>query len=81
MAEPATADESLDLSGEVCPYTMVKTKLALEDMEYGKVLEVTVDNAESASNVPRSLELEGHEVLNLEKSGKNWKITVKNCEQ
>jgi len=72
------ADETLDLSGEVCPYTMVKTKLALEDMDPGQILTVLVDNAESAGNVPRSLELEGHEVLGLEKSGKVWRITVRN---
>jgi len=27
--------EPLDLKGEVCPYTFVKSKLALEEMESG----------------------------------------------
>jgi TusA-related sulfurtransferase len=37
-----------------------------------------VDNGESASNVPRSLELEGHEILDLSKEGnRNWNIVVK----
>ncbi len=76
----ADIDQTLDLSGEVCPYTFVKTKLALEQMEVGEVLQVTVDNGESAGNVPRSLELEGHEVLQLEKGdGSIWKITVRNA--
>ena len=76
----ADIDQTLDLSGEVCPYTFVKTKLALEQMEVGEVLQVTVDNGESASNVPRSLELEGHEVLQLEKGdGSIWRITVRNA--
>lgn len=70
----------LDLSGEVCPYTFVKTKLALEEMEVGEILEVTVDNSESASNVPRSLELEGHEVLKLDQLGRGtWMIKVRNA--
>ncbi len=70
-------DEHLDLSGEVCPYTFVRTKLALEKLPAGAVLEVTLDNAESASNVPRSAEQEGHEVLSLEKADKAWKLTLK----
>ena len=68
-AESGVQDETLlDLTGEVCPYTFVKSKLALEDLQSGDVLQVIVDNAESASNVPRSLELEGHEIVKLVKS-------------
>jgi TusA-related sulfurtransferase len=76
--EEITVHKNLDLSGEVCPYTFVKSKLALEDMGSGQILRITVDNGESASNVPRSLELEGHEILDLSKEGnRNWNIVVK----
>jgi tRNA 2-thiouridine synthesizing protein A len=62
----------------VCPYTFVKSKLALEGMESGQILKITVDNGESASNVPRSLEMEGHEIIDLVKEGKRrWDIVVK----
>ncbi len=71
-------DRDLDLKGEVCPYTFVKSKLALEQMDTGQVLRVTVDNSESASNVPRSLEMEGHEVIKVEQvSPSVWDIVVK----
>lgn len=70
MAKNFEVDRTLDLSGEVCPYTFVNSKLELEDMEAGQVLEVIVDNAESASNVPRSLQGEGNVILALEKEGK-----------
>ena len=71
-------DRDLDLRGEVCPYTFVKSKLALEQMDTDQVLRVTVDNSESASNVPRSLELEGHEVIKVEQvSPSVWDIVVK----
>jgi tRNA 2-thiouridine synthesizing protein A len=72
-------DRELDLSGEVCPYTFVKSKLALEDLDPGQVLRVTVDNSESASNVPRSLSLEGHEIVSLDQAANTWKITVRNA--
>ena len=67
-AKEIETDLILDLSGEVCPYTFVRSKLALERLGSGEVLLVVVDNGESASNVPRSLELEGHEILKLVKS-------------
>ncbi|MFW6293533.1 MAG: sulfurtransferase TusA family protein [Spirochaetota bacterium] len=71
-------DRELDLSGEVCPYTFVKSKLALEELGSGQILRVIVDNSESASNVPKSLELEGHEIVSLDQGKGNWSITVRN---
>jgi TusA-related sulfurtransferase len=77
MAEP-TIDKELDLSNEVCPYTFMKTKLALQGMESGQHLQVRLGNSESASNVPRSIELEGHEVVSLEQPGDSeWLVVVK----
>ncbi len=73
-----SADRELDLHGEVCPYTFVRSKLALEEMAAGQVLAITVDNSESASNVPRSLSLEGHDVLAVDRlAGIGWRIAVK----
>lgn len=72
-----TVDREIDLSGDVCPYTFVKSKLALERMTSGDILRVRVDNGESAANVPRSMELEGHQVLSLDADADGWLITVK----
>ncbi|TVR04476.1 MAG: sulfurtransferase TusA family protein [Spirochaetaceae bacterium] len=78
MAEQ-TIDVELDLSGEVCPYTFIKSKMAIDALDPGKVLSVTVDNSESAGNVPRSLSGEGHEVLSVDKAGSGrWRIVVRN---
>ena len=76
--EGVRVDEELNLRGEVCPYTFVKSKLALEDLEPGQVLRVIVDNPESAENVPRSLANEGNEVLGVGPlGGEAWSILVK----
>ena len=73
-----SADETFDLKGEICPYTFVKSKLMLEMMESGQVLQVIVDNDESATNVPKSLTNEGNAVLGCEKiNDSDWMITVK----
>jgi tRNA 2-thiouridine synthesizing protein A len=73
-----SVDETFDLKGEICPYTFVKSKLMLEMMESGQVLQVVVDNDESATNVPKSLTNEGNTVLGCEKiGGTDWMITVR----
>ena len=71
-------DEMFDLKGEICPYTFVKSKLMLEMMESGQILQVIVDNDESATNVPKSLTNEGNTVLGTQRlNDTDWMITVK----
>jgi tRNA 2-thiouridine synthesizing protein A len=78
MSTEAAVDKDLNLQGEVCPYTFVKSKLALEIMQPGQVLRVIVDNDESAANVPRSMRNEGHSVLGVTKvNQKDWQIVVR----
>jgi tRNA 2-thiouridine synthesizing protein A len=55
----------LDLSGVACPMNFVKTKLQLEEMEAGEILEVIIDDGAPKDNVPRSVKAEGHKVLEL----------------
>jgi len=72
------ADRSIDIRGDVCPYTYVKSKLAIEDLKKGQVLEVLLDHAPATRSVPASMRSDGHEVLSVKKSGKSeWKILVK----
>jgi tRNA 2-thiouridine synthesizing protein A len=78
MSTEVAVDKELNLQGEVCPYTFVKSKLALEVMQSGQVLRVVVDNDESAANVPRSMQNEGHDVMGVTKlNDKDWQIVVR----
>ena len=52
--------EELDLRGEVCPYTFVKTKLKLEEMVIGEDLSIFLDDPEAVANISKSLRNEGH---------------------
>lgn len=75
MTQP---NKELNLTGDICPITFVKSKLMLEKMNSGEVLKVTLDYAPSAINVPRSLEHDGHQVLKVEEVQKEiWEILVK----
>src|SRR3989304_3201750 len=42
--ENVTPDDTLDLRGVVCPINFVQTKLKLEEMELGQVLELILDD-------------------------------------
>ncbi len=71
-------DKTIDLKGEVCPYTFVKSKLALEEMNLDQILEVVVDHEPAVENVPRSLKNEGQKILAVDKiNDTDWKIIVK----
>lgn len=70
--EDKSAEKSvyfLDITDEVCPMTFVKTKLMLERIEAGKVLEVRLKGAEPLENVPRSVEEMGSRVLSCAPQG------------
>jgi TusA-related sulfurtransferase len=57
------ADHRLDITADVCPMTFVKTKLLLERMRPGETAEIRLTGDEPRSNVPRSVEEHGHQVL------------------
>ncbi|HXX79996.1 MAG TPA: sulfurtransferase TusA family protein [Thermodesulfovibrionales bacterium] len=63
--EPTVGD--LDLRGTRCPMNFVKTKLKLDEIERGELLEIFLDGGDPIRNVPRSVEAEGHEVLHTKR--------------
>lgn len=76
--EAMKIDQELDLRGEVCPYTFVRSKLVIEDMELGEVLQVILDHMPAVDNVPRSMENEGQEVLGVHQINEtDWAVTVR----
>jgi tRNA 2-thiouridine synthesizing protein A len=70
-------DAVLDLAGEVCPYTFVRTRLALEALPLGARLMVLVDHAPARRNVPRSAVEWGQEVVTVDEVGPGrWRIVL-----
>ena len=55
--------QQLDITGETCPMTFVRTRLALDRLRLGEVLLVRLRGAEPRASVPRSAESLGHEIL------------------
>lgn len=78
MREEFKIDKTLDIRGQVCPYTFVRSKLAIEKMNLGEVLEIILDHRAAVDNVPKSMENEGQKVLKIEQTGeKEWRIVVR----
>jgi len=44
----------LDIRGKVCPMTFVYTKLTLEELDKGDILEVLLDFPAALENIPKS---------------------------
>ncbi len=70
-------DQNIDLRGVSCPLNYVKTKLKLEEMEVGQILEVLLDDGESIVNVPRSVKEDGHKILKIEQVEGYFKVLVR----
>lgn len=74
----AAVDATVDLCGEICPYTFVRTKLALEALPIGGVLRVVIDHEPAIRNIPRSAREWGQEVLGVATlSERRWAIDVR----
>ncbi len=64
-----TVDAELDITGERCPMTFVRTRLALDRLQSGQTLLVRLQGEEVRRNVPRTALAQGHAVEWLEEAG------------
>jgi tRNA 2-thiouridine synthesizing protein A len=58
--------ERIDIRAHVCPLTWVKTRIALDRLAAGDVLEVWLREGEPLESIPRTAAEEGHRVLAVE---------------
>ena len=69
---------SIDLCGEICPFTFVRTKLALEALPMGALLRVLVDHEPATRNIPRSAAEWGQEVVGVIRvAPRTWAIDLR----
>lgn len=68
----------IDIKGEVCPYTFVRSKLALERMNLGEVLKIVTDHKPASEHISRSMSCEGQHVLGIDQIGNHeWHVFVR----
>jgi tRNA 2-thiouridine synthesizing protein A len=63
MNSVLTADRDIDITGDLCPMTFVKTRIALDRLASGQTLLVRLRGEEPLRNVPRTATEQGHTVL------------------
>jgi TusA-related sulfurtransferase len=67
----------LDLRGTPCPINFVRTKLKLEQMSPGSLLEVWLDGGEPIEQVPDSLAMEGYQIEAIEDKNEFFALKVR----
>lgn len=75
----AGSDVFKDFRGVGCPMNYVKTKLVLEGMKAGQTLAILLDDGAPIENVPNSVKLDGHAILEKQKQDdqKSWRVLIK----
>ncbi|MDB5412481.1 MAG: preprotein translocase subunit TatB [Rubritepida sp.] len=61
-----TMPQLIDVTADTCPMTFVRTRLQLDRMAAGEVLEVRFRGEEPRQNLHRTLIEQGHEILLLD---------------
>lgn len=69
--------KQLDITSDYCPMTFVKTRLALEELEPGGILEVVLQAGEPLENVPRTVEEQGYRIIAITSlDNKKYRVTI-----
>ncbi|NCO76404.1 MAG: sulfurtransferase TusA family protein [Cyanobacteria bacterium] len=69
--------KTLDLRGTPCPINFVRSKLQLEKMSSGELLNILLDTGEPIEQVPNSLSMEGYSVEAMEDQGNFFTLSVR----
>jgi TusA-related sulfurtransferase len=68
----------LDLRGTPCPINFVRTKMKLEQMPAGELLEVWLDPGEPIEQVPDSLKMAGYSIEQITDNQDFFILQVRN---
>ena len=67
----------LDMRGVRCPMNYIQTKLRLDELAAGQVLEVLVDDGEAVRGIPLGFQEAGHEVLSVAPAESGHRIVIR----
>ncbi|MCW4050875.1 MAG: sulfurtransferase TusA family protein [Candidatus Bathyarchaeota archaeon] len=70
-------DKKLDCTGLYCPEPIFRTRMALDEMEKGEILEVTADDPAAEEDLKRLSARLGHVVLEITHDGDEVTLRIK----
>lgn len=74
--KPAGETIRLDLRGVKCPLNWAHTKVRLERMAPGEILELTLDDPRGARDIPRAAEAEGYAMVETRTLDGVWVLRI-----
>jgi len=72
-----TADKSLDCKGLSCPEPVLKTKIAMNEMQSGQVLEMFATDPGSANDIASWANRTGNELVESNENDGVWQFFIK----
>ena len=60
-----------------CPMPVIKTKVELEKLQVGQILEIIADDPAAELDLPSLAKSTGHEVVAVEKKDKEIRVFIK----
>lgn len=70
-------DKTLDCLGLYCPEPVFRTRMELDNMKAGEVLEVLADDPAAEADIPSLMKRLGHEVLSVDREDGRIRILVR----
>ncbi|UYP44075.1 Sulfur carrier protein TusA [Candidatus Lokiarchaeum ossiferum] len=77
MTNEINPTQSLDCIGFFCPEPLFQTRQEIDGLEIGDVLEVLADDPAAEEDIARFCKRTGHQLLELEKIGKEFRFLIK----
>lgn len=77
MTKQIVADAEKNCRGVGCPMNMVYAKVELSKLKSGQVLNIILDDGPPINNVPKSVSLEGHTILDkTQLDDGSWSVLI-----
>lgn len=70
-------DVTLDATGLFCPEPVFRTKIAIEKMQAGQIIQVSADDPAAEEDISRWANRSGHQLLNIERDGERLTFEIK----
>lgn len=73
----AKVAKTVDIRGQICPYTLIETRDALKGLEQGQVLEVVCDYEPAAkTTIPNFCSKKGYPLETIEEATGLWRLYI-----
>jgi len=80
MSEKVKVDRTLDCIGLYCPEPVFRTRMELDKMAVGEILEVVADDPAAEEDIKSLVKRTGHELLELSRRGGALRFLIRKVE-